>query len=620
MEHGLITKRLYIGGMTCVSCQNKIEKKLRNSAGIHNAKVSYNEGIADITYDEDVISLQEIRQVIEKLDYEVLTGKERQAPSTNRTAGLLIMIAALFILMQQFGILNLLVPSQLAETNMNYGMLFVIGLITSVHCIAMCGGINLSQCIPQSEKRDGEGRFAALRPTLLYNLGRVISYTAVGFIVGGLGSVISFSNAMQGGLKLIAGVFMVIMGINMLGIFPWLRRLNPRMPKAFALRVNADKAKSNSPLVIGLLNGLMPCGPLQAMQIYALSSGSPFTGALSMFLFSMGTVPLMFGLGALSTVLSKKFTHKVMTVGAVLVVVLGLSMFSQGWNLSGLKLPELTPQQGSTAQSGGTDVKIENGAQVINSILSSGKYPNITVQAGTPVKWLIDAPQGSINGCNNRMLIQEYNIEYQFKTGENVIEFTPTETGTIRYSCWMGMIHGSITVVEAGTAVPPASEMNPATKPVPAGVSIPTGKVAIAKLVTDKNGDTIQKVDIDLTNQGFSPAIIIVQAGLVTEWNIENKASTKESSTFLVPSKNTQLDLRKGDNPLYFLPTDDFDFSTGDNAFYGYVKVVDSLDSINAEEIKAEVAAFKTLIYPPEFFEGTSEGASTGASSGASCH
>lgn len=625
MGSGLKTKRLRIGGMTCVSCQNKIERKLSNTAGIQSATVSYSTGTADITYDEDLISIQEISRVIETLDYEVLTGNEHQSPDSNRVVGLLVIIAALFMAMQQFGILNLLVPSQLAEESMNYGMLFVIGLITSVHCVAMCGGINLSQCIPQVEKGEGEGRFAALRPTFLYNLGRVISYTIIGFIVGSLGSVISFSTAMQGGLKLVAGLFMVIMGINMLGIFPWLRKLNPRMPKAFALRVNSDKAKSNSPMVVGLLNGLMPCGPLQAMQIYALSSGSAFAGALSMFLFSLGTVPLMFGLGALSTVLSKKFTQKVMTVGAVLVVVLGLSMFSQGWNLSGLKLPSASAQ-GLAVQSGEASAKIENGVQIVNSTLSGGRYPNITVQAGIPVKWVIDAPKGSINGCNNRMLIQEYGIEYQFKSGENVVEFTPTETGTIRYSCWMGMISGSITIVEAGAEVPQESESGQATensdtgfatensdpsdsstlqKPVPAGISIPTDKVAIAKLVNDKYGDR-QRVDIELTDQGFSPAIIIVQSGLTTEWNIVNKASTGDSSTLLAPSLQTEIKLGQGENQLNFMLTDSFDFLSGNNAFYGYVKVVDNLENIDLEAIKAEVAAFETLKYPPGFFEGAS--------------
>jgi sulfite exporter TauE/SafE len=302
----------------------------------------------------------------------------------------------------------------------------------------------------------GERKLAALRPAFLYNLGRVTSYTTIGFVVGALGSALSFSNAFQGALKLIAGVFMVLMGVNMLGIFPVLRKFAPRMPRRFARKINEERGKSNSPLIVGLLNGFMPCGPLQAMQIYALSAGSAVAGAFSMFLFSLGTVPLMFGLGALSAILSARFTKRVTTVGAVLVAVLGLSMLSQGWNLTGYGLPGGASGRPDIYAAEG--IAVVDGVQLIGSTLSPGEYPAITVFAGMPVKWTIDAPRGSINGCNNRMFISEYGIEYSFKTGENVIEFTPADAKTVRYSCWMGMIRGTINVVPANEAETAARE------------------------------------------------------------------------------------------------------------------------------------------------------------------
>ena len=174
-----------------------------------------------------------------------------------------------------------------------------------------------------------------------------------------------------------------------------------------------------------------------------------------MFIFSLGTVPLMLGLGFGVSALGKKFTGKVMNVGAVLVVVLGLAMLSQGGALSGLILPKeiLTSSDNSAAgkEQGAddTDIQIIDGKQVINSTLLPGSYPNITVQTNTPVKWTINAPTGSINGCNYKMLISEYSIEYDFQEGENVIEFTPTESGTYPYSCWMGMIRGNIVVTDS---------------------------------------------------------------------------------------------------------------------------------------------------------------------------
>ncbi len=460
MEAGLATRKLRIRGMTCVNCQNKIAKKLKNTAGVRKAEVSYSEAAAVVTYDTDIVSLKDIAASIQRLGYEVL-GEKEPASNALRTAGLLLAMAALYLLLRQLGVTGLFNAFPTATAGTGYGMLFVIGLLTSVHCVGMCGGINLSQSMPRPEW-DTQNRWAALTPGFLYNLGRVLSYTAVGGAVGALGSVVSFSGAFKGIVQLVAGVFMVIMGVNMLGIFPWLRKLNLRMPRILGHRIDAEKGRSKAPLYVGLLNGLMPCGPLQAMQLYALSTGSPVKGALSMLLFSLGTVPLMFGLGALSSLLSAAFTKRAMTVGAVLVAVLGVSMFSQGWALSGLSLPRLFPASGPSGaprQSAGIAPDAsgiapkpsdgnaaQDGVQIINSTLAPGRYPAITVKAGIPVKWIIDAPKGSINGCNNQIFIPEYGIDYGFTYGENIIEFTPTKTGTFRYSCWMGMIRSTITV------------------------------------------------------------------------------------------------------------------------------------------------------------------------------
>ena len=434
---------LHIGGMTCVNCQNRIESTLRKTGGVSKAAVSYKAGTAVVAYDENIVSLEQINSLIESLGYKAMPGNQRKTASAGSIAGLLIIITALYFLLEYFGVMTLLAPTSLAESTMDYGMLFVIGLVTSVHCIAMCGGINLSQCMPKRNNIN-ENRLSVFIPTFLYNIGRVASYTIIGFIVGALGFAITFSNTMQGVLKLIAGAFMIIMGVNMLGVFPWLRRLNPRMPKLFTHKTNIEKGQSKSPLIVGLLNGFMPCGPLQAMQIYALSTGDPLAGALSMFLFSLGTVPLMFGLGAVSSALGKKFTAKVMMVGAVLVVVLGLSMLTQGWNLSDFGYSDLL--QNSASDKNGGQTQDQDGVQIIYSTLHPRRYPSITVRAGTPVKWIIDAPDGSITGCNKQFFIQEYGIEHTFTQGENVIEFTPTAVGKVRYSCWMGMMRATITV------------------------------------------------------------------------------------------------------------------------------------------------------------------------------
>ncbi|HML49404.1 MAG TPA: sulfite exporter TauE/SafE family protein, partial [Clostridia bacterium] len=232
METNIRTETLRIGGMTCVHCQNTIEKKLRGLEGVQKAEVRYGAGTAKVTYDTSRVSSKALVEAVEGLGYTARGDGDVVPAAIYRSLGLLAVIVALYLILESLGVLNWLSPSRLAQTNMGYGMLFVIGLITSVHCVAMCGGINLSQSLPKEAAF--ESRLSALKPTMAYNFGRVVSYTAVGFAVGALGSVFTFSNAAQGLLKLIAGAFMIVMGLNMLDIFPWLKRIQPRMPRIFA--------------------------------------------------------------------------------------------------------------------------------------------------------------------------------------------------------------------------------------------------------------------------------------------------------------------------------------------------------------------------------------------------
>lgn len=438
--------KLKIDGMTCVNCENRIERKLQRTNGVRKAKVRYASGTAEITYDENITSIEKIIAVIERLGYKAAEETEKtKRADASKALGVFVVLFALYMILRRFGALDVFNAFPEAREGMGYGMLFLIGLLTSLHCVAMCGGINLSQTVSRNAQMSKSGT-AVLLPSVLYNSGRVISYTVIGGIVGAVGSVVSFSGTMKGVVQLAAGVFMIIVGLNMLNLFPGLRRLTPRMPKVFAKKINQQKS-GKSPFIVGLLNGLMPCGPLQAMQLYALSTGSPVKGALSMLLFSLGTVPLMFGLGALSTFLSRKFTAKMMTVSAVLVVVLGISMFSSGMSLSGISLSNIIGGAGSGARNENI-AKVTDNVQVVTTKLSSGSYEPITVQKGIPVRWIIKAEKKDINGCNNEIIIPEFNIDKKLMAGDNIIEFTPTESGTFPYSCWMGMIRSRITVVD----------------------------------------------------------------------------------------------------------------------------------------------------------------------------
>ena len=189
---GMERKVLIIDGMTCINCQNKIEQELKNTAGISKVQVSYSKGLAEIEFNPEIVTLNRIAAIIEKLDYTVIDKKQADSLKWIRRIRTLAVIILLYYLLQHFGILNLLVPSMLADSQMSYGMLFIVGLLTSVHCIAMCGGIHLSQCIPsRNAENTSSSRINVIMPSVLYNAGRVVSYTAVGFVLGGAGMILT---------------------------------------------------------------------------------------------------------------------------------------------------------------------------------------------------------------------------------------------------------------------------------------------------------------------------------------------------------------------------------------------------------------------------------------------
>lgn len=480
---------LAVHGMTCTACEHHIESHLSRLAGIHSVKASYTAAKVMVRYDPAVVTLRQIESELLQMDYPVVKGAavtsgatpRKQTPpgpvamasTRNRRGhllGMAVILVGLFLVLRRLGVAGWFNAFPQAEAGMSYGLLFVIGLLTSVHCVAMCGGINLSQCLPSRTPASGSGgsgasvasgaadnrpaRWQSLMPSLLYNAGRVISYTVIGGLVGALGSVLILPGRAKGLVALIAGVFMVIMGLNMLQIFPALRAFTPRMPRSLARLVYREKQRGDKgPFVVGLLNGLMPCGPLQAMQIYALSTGSPLEGAWSMLLFSLGTVPLMFGLGALGSLLSRRMTQKMMQASAMLVIILGMLMFQNGLGLSGVSAAAWAGAVARPAATGARSAaagqaQLVDGVQWVTTELKSNSYAPITVQAGIPVRWTLHAAEGTLNGCNNTVVIPAYGIEKPLEPGDNVIEFTPDESGIVPFSCWMGMIRSQITVVE----------------------------------------------------------------------------------------------------------------------------------------------------------------------------
>lgn len=432
---------LNVDNMVCNSCENIIKKHLKKLSGIIVVTASYNNGTVSIEYDAEKVSYSTIVATIEKAGYKV-TGDSKNSKSEFLPIVGIVLIALLMIrLGKGTGVFDM---SSALSSKVSYIALFTIGVLTSLHCVGMCGGIMMSQSIT-SQMVPEKNKF---KPGLMYNLGRLISYTILGGIVGGIGEVFTLSFGAQGLIAIIAGIFMVIMGLNLYG-FKAFRKFSVKLPWNGC---NSQK-KSRNPLIVGLLNGFMPCGPLQTMQLYALASGSVIAGATSMFFFSLGTIPLMLGFGVIANLLSQKNSNRLVKYSGAIIIVLGIIMANRGLSLMGINaMPNSLSLGGNnnsaiSEKASSNKATISNGKQTIKiSATNQGYTPSIVyVQKGVPTEFIVDGE--SINFCNNKIVIPSMNIQKSLSSGENIIEFTP-EDKDINYSCWMGMLRGTIKVVD----------------------------------------------------------------------------------------------------------------------------------------------------------------------------
>jgi sulfite exporter TauE/SafE/copper chaperone CopZ len=429
-------EKLNIDGMSCHSCEKVLKSSIKNLDGITKVSASFNDKTVTVKYDEQKVSRDDIIAVIEKEGYTLKNNS-----SNNFVIISIIAILILYLALKDTNIFNF-IPE--VDQSMNYGILFVVGLLTSLHCIAMCGGINMSVSINHQLKNKDKSKKNTIIPGMLYNLGRVTSYTIIGGIVGLIGSVISFSPDAKNLVSVVVGLFMIGLGINMTGIIKNKKLFNFPIPKFITSFLIKQKRRVSSPYTIGLINGFMPCGPLQSMQVYALGTGSFFYGAISMFFFALGTVPLMIIVSLMSSFLSAKMSVTLKKISAVFIIFLGLIMLNRGIDFN-----TLIPKNEPTIPKSAITAEIKDGYQEVTTRFYRGQYVPIVVQKGIPVRWTIVINGGDLNGCNNKIYIAKYNLTVPLDFGENIVEFTPDESGAFRYTCWMNMLRSTIYVVDS---------------------------------------------------------------------------------------------------------------------------------------------------------------------------
>ena len=507
-----------IKGMHCRSCEILVGEKLKEDPNIKNIQVSFKDKEARV-YSQHPLDMGKTRRLIAEAGYEVGVDESKSWLSMDTKnyldlAKSLVVLLILYFIAKKIGLFN--INTGTADKPSNLLFVLLIGVTAGLStCMALVGGLILGISARHAEKHPEATPAQKFRPHLYFNLGRILSYFVLGGLIGLIGKAFQLSGPTLGLATIAVGIVMLILGAQLTEIFPKLSNLSlslpPSLTRLFGIKERHEREYShmNSALV-GALTFFVPCGFTQAMQLYAISTGSFWAGSLIMAIFALGTAPGLLGIGGLTSTLKGNFAKKFFKFTGLLVIFLAIFNISNGYRLTGFNIFPLDGDPGISS-SEDPNVVIENGFQVVRMTQNSGGYsPNkFTVKNNIPVKWIIDSKD--YNSCSSSIFMSKKNIKEFLDPGINTVEFTPTETGELKFSCSMGMYSGKFIVVEndAPASTPPdtqsPSSSNQSSQssigPNPAPSQTNQGKTQNIKATFD---DVSWEAKSDITPNAFS--------------------------------------------------------------------------------------------------------------------
>lgn len=436
--------------MTCGSCELLLERKLKAVPGVLHVEVHHRKGTATITASASALpSSDRIEDVIRKAGYRVqdADGSSSADDSSHskwlEIGGSLLIIFAIYKLLLAFDLVSL-APS--TSGTLSLGGIFVIGLVAGTSsCLAVTGGLLLALAAKHNELHQAETSWEKFKPLLHFNLGRLVSYFVLGGVVGVIGQSVTLSTKMSGAMSIAVAFIMLYLALTILQIIPK-GIFGVRLPKRFSHWIHnlSESDHPAAPFALGAFTFFLPCGFTQSLQLVALASGTFLTGALTMFIFALGTLPSLIGLSAVSSTAKGTTSRLFLRFSGALVLVLAFVNLSSGFALTGFSFPSF-PNDVPVAV--GSAPPIVNGAQEVEMAITRYGYQpsNLTIKAGVPVRWKIDGTQAY--GCTSQIVIPDLGVTKSLAQGENIVEFTAPNPGRLAFSCSMGMVRGLFNVL-----------------------------------------------------------------------------------------------------------------------------------------------------------------------------
>ncbi|MEK7518044.1 MAG: sulfite exporter TauE/SafE family protein [Patescibacteria group bacterium] len=339
---------------------------------------------------------------------------------------------------------------------MNLWVVFVTGLtVGGLTCLAVQGGL-LASVIAAKEGEEidkGINRRNTIFPTLSFLLAKLVAYVILGFILGAFGDAIGISQETQIAMQFVAGLYMVAVALNLLNVHPIFRYVVIQPPKFFARRIwNQSKSKDLfAPAFLGTMTVFIPCGTTLAMEALAISSANAFIGATIMGVFILGTMPLFFGVGWITSTLGDNFRARFLKIAAVAVLYLGITSLNGALVAGGSPITLQSVAEDISITFKGSNATSNNNVPITQNVeitvTSSGYSPNyFKVKKGSPVT--IQLTSKDAYSCASAFLIPSLGISKNLQPNETEsVRFTPQNSGKIAFSCSMGMYSGIIEVI-----------------------------------------------------------------------------------------------------------------------------------------------------------------------------
>ncbi len=340
---------------------------------------------------------------------------------------------------------------------MNFWVIFITGLtVGGLTCLAVQGGL-LASVIAAKEEADlesGSKRKHTIFATLAFLATKLIAYTLLGFILGAFGGALNISSHVQVVMQFIAGIYMILIALNLLNVHPIFRYVVIQPPR-FLTKLVRNQSKSRdlfAPAFLGAMTIFIPCGTTLAMETLAISSANALLGALTMFFFVLGTLPVFFGVGFLTTILGDNFQGRFLKLAGLLVLYLGITSANGALVAGGspITLPsvtiDLSGSNNSQVQTASQPSILITQSPQIN-ITSYGYSPDrIRVKKGEAVNLTLKTT--NTFSCASAFRIPSLNIAKNLQPNDTqLISFVPTQAGPIQFNCSMGMYRGIIEVI-----------------------------------------------------------------------------------------------------------------------------------------------------------------------------